>query len=80
MRSKPWDLALPTFLWIGWIVQFFLYEWLGARYGNEMLTHHIWWVRNWSYKEGATVVLFLMYALLAWAVYHFVREGWRFFF
>lgn len=79
IRTNPWDWDLPTFLWVGWMIQFFVYEWIGSRYGNEMFTHHVWWVRNWAWKEGATIVIFLLYAILAWLVFHFVREGWRFF-
>lgn len=79
MRTNPWDIDLPTIWWVAWILAFFVGEWIGSRYGNEMLTHHIWWVRNWAGQRGATIVLFLIYAVLAWINWHFIKEGWWFF-
>ena len=72
MTSNPWDLDLTTWWWIVWIVMFFVGEWLG-RSDYEQFTHHIWWLRN----TGASIVLFLLYALLAWINWHFIVEGWR---
>ena len=74
-RENPWDLDLTTWWWIVWIVAFFVGEYLGARQGNEMFTHHIWWLRN----TGASIVLFLLFALLLWLNWHFFVEGWHFF-
>ena len=79
MAANPWDIDLPTVWWIVWVFAFFIGEAIGARYGDEMFTHHIWWVRNWAYQTGSTIVLFLIYALLLWINFHFIREGWRFF-
>ncbi len=77
--GNPWDWDFTTVFWVVWILAFFVGEILGRAEGNEMLTHHIWWIRNWSNHTGASIVLFLMFALLAWLNWHFIIEGWKFF-
>ena len=79
MRASPWDIDLPTIWWIIWIGWFLVGEYIGYLYGGEMFTHHVWWVRNWAAKENATIIIFLLLAILLWVNFHFIREGWRYF-
>lgn len=73
--ESPLDWDFMTAYWLAWTLAFFLGEYLGYREGNEMLSHHIWYIRN----TGDSIVLFMMYAILAWINYHFIVEGWRLF-
>lgn len=79
MSRNPWDLDLTTWWWIIWMAWFAVGEYLGAKEGNEMFTHHMWWIRNWAGQRGATIVVFLFFAILAWLNWHFILEGWAFF-
>lgn len=79
VTRNPWDLDGPTIFWIIWGIAFFVGEYWGRQYGNEMLTHHIWWVRNWASQTGASIILFLMGSILLWINWHFWIEGWKFF-
>ena len=72
--ANPLDWDFMTGWWIVWAVMFFVGEIIGARQG-EMLSHHIWWLRN----NGGSIVFFLILGILMWLNYHFIIEGWRVF-
>lgn len=73
--ANPFDLDWITIAWFFWLVQFAIYEYFGIKYGNETLSHHLWYIRN----TGVSIVRFLFFALLLWINWHFIREGWNFF-